>query len=172
MSSIFRHFGIFILFLVLQVGVFNLLTLENTATPHVYLLFLLMLPLQIRFSVLITIAFFAGLAVDIFSVGGVKGLEAFSATLMMGLRGLWLMVISNRSYIRGNEEYFLTVQPLQWYPQYFFPLILIHHFAFYTLEAFGFQDFHITGAHILFSALYTFAFCFLFTVLFYKSVRR
>lgn len=172
MNPILKYTGIFFIYLILQVLLFNHLTLAETATPHVFLAFLLMLPPNLNFALTLVIAFAAGLLVDLFSINLVYGAHAFACVLMMGVRNAWISVITNRVAFRGNEEYMLHVQPFPWYVNYLMPMIIVHHLAYFILEAFGFQNFPITLSRIVFSGIFTFVWVFLLIMLFHKSNRR
>lgn len=172
MNLVLRHTAIFFLYLLAQIFVFNHFTLFDVATPYVFLVFLLMLPINIRFPLLITIAFFAGLLVDLFSFDAFKGLHAFSCVLMMSLRNTWVNVFTNRFSYHGSEEYLLQVQPPIWYAQYLFPLIVVHHLAYYILEAFGFGSFSLTLLKVGTSSLFTFGAAMVLTLLFHNTSKR
>lgn len=171
-NLIFRNVAIFLIYMLLQVFVFNHFTLFDIATPHVFLLFLLMLPINLRFSLVISIAFAAGLLLDIFSFNAFKGVHAFSATLMMSLRNVWVNIFTNRFSYHGSEEYVLQVQNPLWYTQYLFPLILVEQAAYYIVEAFSFDNFLLTLYKIGGSSLFTFLICLIFTLVFHKTNKR
>ncbi len=172
MNIYVRQIAIFFVYLILQVLVFNQFTLFNVATPFVFLLFLLMLPMNIRLPVLMVIAFFAGLMVDLFSFNAFKGLNAAACVLMMSIRTPWVNVFTNRFSYHGAEEYLLQVQTTPWYAQYLFPLILLHHLAYFFLEAFSFDNVGLILIKVFTSAIYTFGICLLFTLLFHKGKKR
>lgn len=167
-----RYIGGFLAYLGLQVFVFNNFILFDVALAHVFLCFLLMLPINLSFSAAISIGFAAGLLVDIFSYNSLMGLHAFSAVLMMTVRVTWVDVITNRVSFRGIESSMLSMQPLAWYPNYLIPLIFVHHLAYYFLEAFSFQNTLLTLSKVLFSAIFTFIWCMIFTVLFHRTAER
>lgn len=167
-----KHTAIFLIYLLLQVFVFNNFTLFGVATPHVFLLFLLMLPMNIKLPLLLVIAFFAGLLLDLFSFNAFKGIHAFACVLMMALRTFWVNIFTNRFSYHGSEEYLLQVQNPVWYSQYLLPLILIHHIAFYFLEAFSLDNASLTLLKIGSSVVFTFGLGLLFTLLFHKGSKR
>ena len=172
MNQVVKNILIFVVFALGQVLLFNNFTILNTATPHVYLLFLLLLPLSLEFYWTIIIAFFAGLLIDSFSISLFSGIHAFSSVLMMSLRRFWIDLISTKSAYRDDEEAFLYNQPVTWYVQYLLPLILIHQISYYFLDAFGFENIGMTFLRIGTSSLYSFAFVLVFTLLIYKTNRR
>lgn len=172
MNLVLKNAVVFVIYLLLQVFVFNQFTLFGVATPHVFLIVLLMLPINTRFPILLLLAFGMGLAVDLFSFNTFKGLHAFACVLMMSIRLLWVNVFTNRFSYHGAEEYLLQVQPPLWYAQYFLPLILLHHLAYYFLEAFSTANMGLTLLKVGSSALFTFAIIMVLTLLFHKTSKR
>jgi cell shape-determining protein MreD len=171
MNQIFRQFGIFVVYVALQVLLFNNITLFDRYTPYVFLLFLLMIPITLSFPLTLVVAFVAGLVVDLFS-GYITGLHAFACTLMMSVRNFWVNVITNRNAFRGNEEVILNIQPYSWYLQYLLPLIVLHHLSYYLLEAVGGGQLGLALLKAGVSAVYTFIWSIIFALLFYKSSKR
>lgn len=172
MNILLRQSAIFVIYLLLQVFIFNNFVLLDLATPHVYILFLLMMPLNVRFPLAVLAAFFGGLFLDLFSVDLFRGLHAFSGVLVISLRKFWVNIITNRVTYRGSEEYLLSAQPTPWYVQYLLPLILIYETSYQLLEAFSFGDLGTTLLKIGLSTLYTFAVCMIFTLLFHRGSKR
>ncbi|MEM1000390.1 MAG: rod shape-determining protein MreD [Bacteroidota bacterium] len=172
MTLLLRQSAIFLIYLLLQVLIFNNFVLFDLATPHVFVLFLVMIPLNVRFPLAITTAFLAGLLLDLCSVDLFRGVHAFSAVLVVALREFWVNAITNRVTYRGSEEYLLQVQPAPWYFQYLFPLILVYELTYHLLEAFSTAHLGQTMLKIGLSSLYTFAICIIFTFLFHRSSKR
>ena len=172
MTLFLKQSAIFLVYLLLQVFVFNHFTLFDLATPHVFVIFILMLPLNIRYPVLILIAFFTGLFLDLFSVNVFRGLHAFTAVFVMSIREFWINIITNRATYRGSEEYLIQVQPTPWYLQYLLPLIFIYEVVYNILEAFSFSNFGNTFLKIGLSTLFTFVIVFIFTILFHRGSKR
>lgn len=155
-----------------QVLVFDNFSLFGVATAHVFLVFLLMLPLSMRFPLVLLVAFTAGLLVDLFSSNQLIGLHAFSCVLMMSLRRSWVEIVTIRQAFKENEDTFLYFQPVQWYVNYLAPLILVHHIAFYLLEAFTFQHFGKTLLQIVFSSIFSFVLILASTMFIYNQSAR
>lgn len=172
MTLILKQSAIFLIYLLLQIFIFNNFVLFDLATPHVYVLFLLMMPITIRFPILVLVAFAAGLMLDLFSVNAFRGLHAFSGVFMMSIREFWINIITNRVTYRGNEEYLLQLQPTPWYIQYQLPMIFIYEICYQLLEAFSFSNFGNTLLKIGLSTVFTFAICFIFTILFHRGSKR
>lgn len=158
----------FILYVFFQVMFFNYLVIGQVAIPFVFLLFLLMLPFTLPTSLAYVLAFSMGLIVDILSETYANGLHAFSALLAMSLRPFVARLISP-NVVRNLGEISLASQNTIWYASYLFPLIFVHHFAYFFLDAFSFGDFFFTLFRVLSSSLYTFLLCFILCYIFYRK---
>jgi hypothetical protein len=172
MNLYLRNTAIFFLYLLAQVLIFRHLTLFETASAHIFLVSLLILPVNTPFPVLILMGFFAGLLVDLLSFGPFTGISSFSAVLMLSLRNAWVFLITNRSSFRGSEETLIRVQPIGWLLQYMVPLILLYELSYHLLEAFGFEDFGITMLRFITSTLYTLLVCLIFTYWLHQDYKR
>ncbi|MDB4285904.1 hypothetical protein N9933_01220 [bacterium] len=168
MNPYIKHILIFLAYAFFQIFLLNELIVAQVATSFVFLLFLLMLPLNIPSWALYLIAFSTGLVIDFFSYTDANGIHAFSCLLMMGAREFWIGFITASSYRTVGEVSFEN-QNLLWYAIYLLPLIFVHHFAYFFLEAFGMQNFLITLLKIFTSTIYTFVLCFLLCTVFYKK---
>jgi hypothetical protein len=172
MNLLLRHIGIFFIYLIAQVLVFKHLTLWEVASVHVYLVSLLILPVNTPFWLLLLIGFFAGMLVDVLSFGPFKGVSAFSAVLMLSLRNAWVSLITNKSNFRGSEETLIRVQPFAWLVQYMLPLVLIYELSYHFLEAFSFDNVGFTLLQFGVSTLYTLLICLIFTYWIHQDVKR
>lgn len=135
----------FLIFMVLQVLVFKNFVLFEVGFSFVYLICLLLLPIEFGFLSVMFLAFGTGLIVDIFSNS--LGIHASACVVLAFVRPFWLKVITPRS---GNYE--VNVLPTvhsygaSWFISYAFPLLLIHNIVFFFIEAGGF---HFLGPTIL-----------------------
>lgn len=160
--------GISWLLLVLaQVFVFNALTIGTFATPFPFILVVLMIPFELPIAWVLVGAFATGLLVDGMSDINSLGLHAFALTLMAALREYWIPVVSSSVY-RSLSDIDLRKQRLSWYAAYSFPLILVHHLAYFLLDGRG-----VYVGRAMFQALssgvYTFVICFFLIAIFYRK---
>ncbi len=167
MNQIFRLVVSGLVYLILQVMLFNNLTLFERATPFVFVLFLFLLPFSIPAGWLYLIAFGVGLAVDLSTEIMPSGLHAFSAVLAMGLRNRMAMLAGAASF-RSVEEIDPANQTMSWFAVFLFPLILVHHLAFFFLEAFTFEVFWLTLFKAVLSSVYTFLISIVLCFVLYK----
>lgn len=167
MFSIIRLILAFFAYLLLQVLLFNGLTLFNFVTPFVFLLYLFMLPLSVPTTLTYLLAFGMGLLIDSVSETYMSGLHAFSALLAVACRKQILNITLPASFRESNEVAWQD-QSHVWYAIYLLPLIFIHHLAYYFLEAFSFAHFFRTLFQVISGTIYTFVVCYALSIIFYK----
>lgn len=167
MNDLLKYGLSLLLYVFFQIFLFNELEIFNLAVPHVFLLFLLMLPLNIARPSLYLIAFGIGFLVDILSDGAVTGLHAFSCVLVMGIREVVARILSASNF-RNLEDLDFKVQNGLWYLGYLLPLIFIHQIAIHFLEALSFQNFFYKLLQISVGTTFTFLICYILVILFYK----
>lgn len=162
MTLLLRHTAIFLIYMVAQLLIFNHLTLWEMASAHVFLVSLLILPVNTPFSLLLLAGFATGMLVDVFSAGAFKGISSFACVLMLSLRNAYVGLITNKVSFRGSEETLIRVQPFVWIIQYLLPLIIVYELAFHFLEAFSFAHVGLTLLKVGASTVFTFVLCFIF----------
>ncbi len=96
-SQIARNIALTILLLLLQVLALNHITLLGYATPYLYLMILLKLPLSLHRNWVIAISFVVGLVVDLFC--NTLGMHALACSTMALARYYTLRLI-----IKNDEE--------------------------------------------------------------------
>src|SRR5882762_1551896 len=151
--SVIFHFFSFFIYLLVQVLLFKSFVLFNTAFCFLYVAFILFLPIEINALPLMFIGFSLGFMVDIFYDS--LGLHAFTMVLIAYLRNYWLSVISPQGGYDTGTGQTLTVNGAQWFLVYTVPLIFLHHFVLFFLEAGGFVVFWYTMLKVICSLLFT-----------------
>lgn len=167
MSEIFRYVLASLIYLLLQVFLFNHLSLFQVATPFVFVLFLFTLPLDLNRTALYLLSFGVGLAVDVLSEGSATGLHAFACTLAISLRPSIINAISS-SNVRSSTDISIRNQNTLWLTSLLLPLIFTHHLAYFYLEAMSLEHFFYTFLKVISSTIYTFSIAILLAYLFYK----
>lgn len=167
MNSAIRQIVSFLLFLFAQVLIFNHLELFQVAVPFVFLVYLLMLPLNTSLTAVYLLAFGMGILIDVLSEHTATGLHAFSCVLMMSVRRWWAGVVGSTS-TRGLDDIVIGQQSAIFFALYLLPLILLHQVAYFMLEDFTFQRFFYNFWKAILGTVYTFAMAYIITYLFYK----
>lgn len=143
----------FMVYLLVQVMLFKQIVLFNTAFCFLYVVFILLLPIETNALVLMGLAFLLGLFVDIFYDS--LGLHAMSLVLVAYLRNYWLGTITPQGGYDAGEGPTLAVNGLQWFMVYSLPLVFVHHFVLFFTEAGGFGIFWFTMQKVITSLIFT-----------------
>ena len=166
-----KNFSILLITLLLllpfQVVVLGHLALFNIGFCFVYLLFLLLLPIETSPVKSLFGALLPGLVVDI--CAGTPGIHAASCVLLMFLRPFWLNSITPRNDFSVNTLLCIANYGLSWFLLYAGPLVLIHSLAFFFLEATGSGLFWTTIAKIMLTSFLTLVFMVSLQYLFYPK---
>lgn len=139
-QNIFRFlFAIFVQLLIINLVDFG--TISPFVYPLFYVIFIILLPLSIPNALLIFLAFFQGIIIDMFMSTG--GLHASSLVTLALLRPYVLRFLSPR------EDYDLT-RPInsktigfRRFITYVAFCVLIQHFWFFSIEFFKITELHI-----------------------------
>ncbi|MFM8914346.1 MAG: Rod shape-determining protein MreD [Flammeovirgaceae bacterium] len=143
----------FFAYVLAQVLVLKSLVLFNTAFCFLYIFFILLLPLEFSNLLLMLIGFVLGFSIDIFYDS--LGLHASSLVLLAYLRNYWLSAITPQGGYDVGVTPSLSAYGLQWFLVYTIPLIFVHHFVVFFVEAAGFHLFWYTMLKVMMSLLFT-----------------
>jgi rod shape-determining protein MreD len=166
-NSILRFGLLFVILILLQVLLFNNIQFSGYVNPYVYLMFIILLPVEIPSWILLLLSFGTGLIVDLFT--GSPGMHS-SATLLAGfVRPYILAIVSPRDGYEGRSEPSMINYGFRWFLTYTLLMVLVHHTALFYLEVFRFTDFFRTLLRVLLSSLFTVIFITLFE--FYRKGR-
>jgi rod shape-determining protein MreD len=166
---IVRNTARFILLILLQVFVFNHIELNAYLIPHIYVLFILLLPFETPKWLLLLLAFFLGLFMDAFSYS--IGLHTAACTFMAFLRP------TVQNLVGTKQEYVPGIQPgvsslgFRWFFSYTIILVSAHHLILYFLEVFSFNDIIITLLHAILNIIFTTTALMLAHLLFYRPAK-
>lgn len=143
----------FVIYWLAQVMLFKQIVLFDTAFCFLYVVFILLLPIETNSLVLMGLAFLLGFLVDVFYDS--LGLHALSLVLVAYLRNYWLGTITPQGGYDAGEGPTLAVNGLQWFMVYSLPLVFIHHFVLFFTEAGGFGIFWFTMQKVITSLVFT-----------------
>jgi len=134
MNKFTRNFSRFIFLLLLQVFVFNYVQWFNFLTPFVFLLFLILLPLDIPKPVQYILAFVTGFIVDAFL--RTYGIQAFSCVLMIFSRPYIILVLNGFKPLETGVKPVPGVKNFNWILVYTMLLVFVHQITVTILETF------------------------------------
>ncbi len=140
----------FVSLVLIQVLVLNQVYLGGFINPYIYVLFVILLPLNSpRYAVLI-LGFLIGLTIDVFSNS--LGIHAAATVFIAYLRPLVIRSISSRDEDR-SEYPGLHQSKFRWFLSYVAIMVLLHHIVLFYLGTFTFSHFFQTFYQILLSAV-------------------
>lgn len=165
-SNIFKQIGRFIFFILLQVLILNNIQFSGFVNPYLYVFIILMLPFETPVWLVMCISFGAGILVDMFQDS--MGMHASACVALGYARSIILKLFSPRDGYDPTTEPTLYYLGASWYLSYSLILVTLHHFVFFTIEAFSFHQYNYTLMRLLYSVIATSLLLFLCQMLIYK----
>ena len=129
----------FFLILSAQVILLNNIQLWGIFTPFLYILFILLLPVDIPKWFLLVLAFFTGIIIDIFN--NTIGVHTFALVFATFLRPFILRILSPFDSYDPLKELLPHEYGFGWFLKYSFLMVAIHQLVLFYMEAFSFKDF-------------------------------
>ncbi len=168
-SPLVRSVIIFISYTLLQVIFARNLVVGGKAFTLIYLMFILLLPLETGRGYLLLLGFLSGFVVDLFYNSG--GIHAAATVFIAFIRPFWI----NVNVPRGGYE--LGVFPnmknmgLTWFITYTLPLLFLHILLLFYLEASTFRMFWFTLGRVVLSTILSFVVIIMLQYLFHSKQR-
>ncbi len=143
----------FFVYLALQVMLMKNLVLFHTAFCFIYIAFILFLPIETNTLWLMVLGFILGLMIDVFYDS--LGLHTAALVLVGFLRNFWLLRIAPQGGYDAGDGPTLAANGIQWFLVYTLPILFVHHFGLFFIEAGGFGLFWHTLLKVFFSVIFT-----------------
>jgi len=160
----------FILLVLLQVLIVQNIRLGPYIILFPYILFILLLPFETPKLIVMLIAFFTGLMIDIFY--DTAGMHAAVCTLIGFARHYILKLLSPREGYDPGLTPTIHSMGSVWFITYAASIIFIHHLFFFYLEIFRFSEFFTTLLRVFLSTIGTFVFVYVIQFLFYRTFKK
>ena len=155
-NQILKFSLFFILLILLQVLLFNNIQFSGYVNPYVYLMFILLLPVEIPSWLLLLLSFLTGFTIDLFCES--PGMHT-SATVFAGfVRPYILRIIAPRDGFESGQVPSIENYGFRWFLTYALIMVLIHHTTLFYLEVFRFTNFFRTMLRVLLSSLFSVTF--------------
>ena len=143
----------FILYLAFQLVFLKNAVLFHSAFCFLYIVVLLLLPVETTTFFLMLVGFMTGIFVDMFYDS--LGLHALACVFIMYVRNFWLSRLTPQGGYDSSVIPNLSMNGLQWFLTYSIPLVFVHHAILFFTEVGGFQYFGFTLLKVVLSTLYT-----------------
>jgi rod shape-determining protein MreD len=143
----------FILLVFVQVVVLNHVQWSGYVNPYIYVLFVLMIPVETPQWLLLVIAFITGLVIDMFGNSG--GMHAAATVFMAFARPGMLRLIAPRDGYETEMKLTPQVMGLKWFITYVSVMVFLHHAAYFYIEVFRFSEFFLTLFKVVINSIIT-----------------
>lgn len=157
----------YIALVLVQVFILNKIQLSGYINPYLYILFILILPVDIPRWILLSSAFFLGLSIDFFS--GILGVHAAASVFIAYVRPGLIRMIGLKDDTEPGTEPSIRNFGFLWFFTYSAIMVFMHHSALFFIEVFRFREIFMVISRILLSSLATLVLIILTQYLFYKK---
>ena len=145
----------FVVIVLIQILLMNNIQFSGFINPYFYILFIILLPINIPSYILLILGFVLGITIDIFS--NTPGIHA-SATVFVAFIRPFII----NSYNLDDKEKMLIPSisniGVKWFIKYVVIMILAHHLFLFYIEVFSFSGFLLTLMRCFLSSIFTFVF--------------
>lgn len=150
--ELIKYLVMFVVLVLTQVLFLNQVQVSGFVNPYIYILFIMLLPLNAPRYVLLLGGFAIGVSIDVFS--NTLGIHAFASVFIAFLRPVIVRAITNRE--EDMEDYPGLVQNgFTWFFYYTAIMVLLHHVILFFIEAFTIADILGTLYRIILSSLFS-----------------
>ena len=170
MNVLLKHSVRLFFFLLIQALILNQVELGAGTLIMIYPLFILLLPVDINIFLLLILAFVLGISIDVLS--NTYGLHASSLLLMAYFRPIIFKAFSPRDGYDAEQEFNIYAMGFSWFIKTFGILLLIHHFWFFLIELFRFDEILYVLYVTALSVPLSFTLCLLIQFLFIRKPRK
>lgn len=138
MNRILSNILRFALFFIIQVVILNQVELGAGTLIMIYPLFIALLPVDINIFLLLFLSFALGISID--AMSNTYGLHASSLVLLAYFRPIIFKAFAPRDGYEIDLEPNIHTMGYNWFLRTFGILLLIHHFWFFLMELFRFDE--------------------------------
>lgn len=170
MNVLLKHSARLIFFVLIQALILNQVELGLGTLIMIYPLFILLLPVDLSIFILLILAFVVGISIDI--LANTYGLHASSLLMMAYFRPIVLKAFSPRDGYDLEQETSIYSMGFLWFFKTFGLLLLIHHFWFFLIELFRFDEIIYVLWVTILSVPLSFTLCLLIQFLFIRKPRK
>ena len=134
----------FVVLVIAQVLIVNHIRLGGYVHPYIYLIFVMLLPINMPGWQLLLSGFGIGLVIDLFM--GTLGMHAGATTLMAFCRPTIIRLVSGSQKFENIKEPNVNQLGFPWFLRYALCMVFVHNFMLFMLEGFSF---HLVGQALL-----------------------
>ncbi len=160
----FKYILYFVILLLVQALIFDQICINVYVNAFVYILFIMMLPIETNKYFVLFLGLLMGLCVDLFD--STLGLHASAGVLVAFVRPFILDIYSPHDGYELNKQLSIRNYGFGWFVKYAITVIIIHHIWIFFFESMTFRNILFTLGKIGVSSLTSLAVIVLFHLLF------
>jgi len=164
-NTITLHIVRFISLVLVQVIVLNHINFLGYINPYIYILFIILYPINNNRMLFIFLSFLLGLSVDLFLDSG--GVHAAACVSIAYIRRLFLKFAFGTTYEHQTVK--INASDIGQRLTYFTLITIVHHLILFSLEVFNTSKVLLILKKTLFSSIFTIILCVLITILFSRK---
>jgi rod shape-determining protein MreD len=157
----------FILLVILQVFILDNIGINGYVNPYVYVLFILLLPMETPNWLLLILGFITGFTIDVFTQ--TLGMHLSATIFLAYCRPLALKLLSPRGGYDFGLNPNLQQMGINWFVTYAAMLIFAHHLFLFFVESLTFAGFFSTLFRSVLSSIFSLIIVVIFQLLSYNN---
>jgi hypothetical protein len=161
--------GGFFIYLFVQVLLLKNMVLFGMAFCFLYVLYILLLPSELKTTSLLLIAFVLGLLTDFFY--DTLGMHTASLLVIAFLRNKWIKILTPTGGYDDDLHPTLLNMGFGWFMYYAIPMFLLHAMLFFYIESLGTDLFFYVVQKVIASVIFVFIMSIIVQLLFYRRRR-
>ena len=150
---IFKNIIRFVFLIFFQVLVLNNIELFHRINPYMYILFIILIPLQTPRWILILFSAFIGLCIDIFM--NTYGMNMAASCFIGYIRPFIINLMLPKGEIVPEGELNLKYLGINRFVMYALTMTFLHHLVLFYTEVFRLNEFFETFARVALNSLFT-----------------
>lgn len=152
-DTLLRNILRMIVLVLFQALVLNNIQVSGYINPYVYVLFILLLPFETPYWLLLVSGFVLGISVDLFS--NTPGMHTSATVFMAFLRPYVLKLLESYDEYEPGTYPRLYYYGFTWFLKYSLILVFLHHTFLFYVEVFRMTYFFHTMLRVLLSTLFS-----------------
>lgn len=148
--QVFRNLIRFVSLILFQALILSSVNLGFYINPYVYPLVILLLPKQMPVWAVLLVSFLTGIVMDSFL--NTAGFHAAACVLIGFLRSYIFNLLTPRNGYEAEDQPTIKYLGISWFATYAVIIILIHHFVYFFIEVYAFNEIGRTLLRILLSS--------------------
>lgn len=158
-----------ILYFLAQVLIFKNLVLFGIGFCFLYVMYIILLPMEFKTIPTLLVAFVLGIGVDLFY--DTLGIHTAALLVVAFIRRRWIQALVPSGGYDEDLQPSVFNMGFSWFMSFSFPLVLIHHALFFYIESLGTDLFLVSLQKVVASIIFFFIISIIVQLLFYRRRR-